>query len=293
MKEISDEREIALSDLPQYTHWIEYLLGLKTLSKSLDKNSESISREYGQDKWGVLLQRLRALKAPTVFDADALCTDTKKIPFFSDGKILFDDTAIVQDQYFRLIRDELQPYLTSSNHLVELGSGYGSIVFKLAELPEFASIKYTAGEFTDSGIACLELLANEIDQDFEAGFCDLNDLCLDQFDIVENAIFMTSWAMAYLKGLSRNTLNEIMLRKPKVVIHIEPIYEHWNEASLLPMLWRKYCQLNDYNSTLLTALKTYEAEGLIKIIEERKNVFGSNPLAPVSIVKWIPVRSQE
>jgi hypothetical protein len=94
--------------------------------------------------------------------------------------------------------------------------------------------------------------------------------------------------MACLKGFSRSTLEEIIRRKPAVVVHIEPIYEHWSDDSLLQTLWKRYFQLNDYNQTMLTALRSYEAEGLIDIVEERRNLFGNNPLAPVSIIKWKP-----
>ena len=94
--------------------------------------------------------------------------------------------------------------------------------------------------------------------------------------------------MACLKGFSRSTLDEIIRHQPAAVVHIEPIYEHWSDDSLLHMLWKRYFQLNDYNPSMLTALKSYEAEGLIDIKEERRCLFGNNPLAPVSVVKWTP-----
>ena len=281
-------RPIDVDDLPQHSHWISYLLGLKPLPKSLDKSVESIAREYGEDKWGNLIKSLRSLDAPTIFDADELCLDAKDIPCYADGEILLADSFEVQAAYFELIRSELKPLIEESGHLVELGAGYGSIILKLATLPEFNRLSFTAAEFTDTGVDCIKLLTPDVQNGFETGFCDLNNLDLKMFSIPENAIYMTCWTMACLKGLSKKTLNEIILHKPSAVIHIEPIYEHWTEDSLLQMLWKRYCQMNDYNRTLLTALKGYEAEGLIKIIEEKKNVFGSNPLAPVSIVKWAP-----
>lgn len=289
MKYLTNAQSIELDDLPQYSHWIHYLLGLKKLSRTLNKNADSISREYGQDKWGILLEKLRLLENPSITDADKLSIEDNKIAFYANGKLFVDEASEIQSYYFHLIRTELQSLSEMSGHLVELGSGYGSIILKLASLNGFDASKYTAGEITDTGVACMNLLASHLGNRFEAGFCDLNDLNLVNFNVPENAIFMTCWAAAYVKGFSRNTLNEIIKYNPKVVIHIEPIYEHWSEDSLLHMLWKRYSQMNDYNQNLLKTLKSYETEGLIKIIEERKNIIGINPLAPVSLVKWVPL----
>lgn len=293
MKHFANALSLKLDELPKYSHWIEYLLGLETVNRSLEKSAESINREYGQDKWGVLFEKLQLLENPTVVDADRLNNlyTENIIPFYLNKKLLLDKASSVHQYYFELIRKELQPLINKSDHLVELGAGYGSMILKLASLPGFDVATYTAGEYTHTGVGCMDLLASSVRNRFEAGYCDLNNLNLNNFVIPENAVFLTSWAMAYIKGFPRNTLNEIIKHKPRVVIHIEPIYEHWFEESLLQMLWRRYCQMNCYNQTLLTSLKAFESDGLIKIIEEKQSLFGSNPLAPVSIVKWIPVRS--
>jgi hypothetical protein len=288
VRNLSSARVIELDELPRYSGWVAYLLGLKSLSRPFDKSPENIAREYGQDKWGILLQNLRLVDNPTIEDADRLYVGERYIPFYTEGKLYIADITDVDAAYFHLIKNELQPLIQQSGHIVELGAGYGAIILKLATLPGFDTLSYTAGEFTDTGVACMNYLASEVRGRFEAGFCDLMDLNLEGYAIPEHAIFMTSWAMACIKGFPKTTLNEIIRYKPKAVIHFEPIYEHWSEDALLHMLWKKYCRMNDYNRSLLSALKEYETEGIIQIAEERKNIFGSNPLAPVSIVKWAP-----
>jgi hypothetical protein len=289
MKPLPNARPIGIDELPAYSSWMPYLLGLKTLSLILDKTAESMLREYGQDKWGVLLEKLKAAGSVTVADADRLSVgENKTAAFYADGELYVADTQTIQSAYFELIRTELQPSLEQFGHLVELGAGYGALLFKLAALPGLEKVGYTAGEYTDTGVACIDLLAAGRSLKLETGYCDLSDLDLKTFAIPEQAVFMTCWTMAYLKGFSRVTLDEIICHKPAVVIHIEPIYEHWSDDSLLQMLWKRYFQLNDYNQSMLTVLKGYEADGLIEILEERRNLFGNNPLAPVSIVKWKP-----
>ena len=194
----------------------------------------------------------------------------------------------MQKLHFKFIRDETKQTLLKTKHIVELGAGYGTQLLKLAMLPEFKNLKFTAAEYTDSGIDCINLLARDLNLRLETGHCDLNNLCLNAFDISEKAVFMTCWTMACVKGFSRNTLLELIRHKPLEVVHIEPIFEHWNADLLLHMLWKRYSQINDYNQSMLTGLKEYEKEGLIEIIEERPNLFGINPLFPASVIKWRP-----
>ena len=289
MKSVSDAHKIGIDELPVYSSWIPYLLGLKTLSRILDKNAESVLREYGQDKWGVLLEKLKTSGSLTVADADRLSIgDNNTAAFYADGELYVADVQTIQMAYFELVRTELQPLLEEFGHLVELGAGYGAMILKLAASPGLEKVGYTAGEYTDTGVACIDLLAAGRSLKLEIGHCDLCELDLKTFSVPEQAVFMTCWTMACLKGFPRATLDEIIRHKPAMVIHIEPIYEHWNDDSLLQMLWKKYFQLNDYNQSLLTDLKGYEDDGLIEIVEERRNLFGNNPLAPVSIVKWKP-----
>ena len=292
MISIPDVQPIELDDLAAYADDIPYLLGLEAAPQILYKNAETVQREFNQDKWGILLEKLRSVDNASIEDADQFNTGENKYQVFYSGERLYlADLELVQRIYFDFIRGKLMPLLEKTQHLVELGAGYGSIILKLAALPSLSQIRYTAGEFTETGINCIRLLAASKHLSLEADYCDLNNLNLCVFDIPENSVFLTCWAMAYLKGFPRSTLHEIIRHKPTVVVHIEPMYEHWSKNSLLHLLWKRYLLLNDYNQTILSALKSYEKEGLIKITEESKNLFGNNPLAPFSIIKWIPIES--
>ena len=289
MKTLPNARPIEIDELPLYTSWIPYLLGLKTLPRILDKTAESVLREYDHDKWGVLLEKLKAAGSVTVADADRLSVgENKTAAFYADGELYVADTQTIQNAYFELVCTELRPMLEQFGHLVELGAGYGALLFKLAASPGLENVGFTAGEYTDTGVACIDLLSKGLSLKLETGHCDLSALDLKSFAVPDQAVFMTCWTMALLNGFSRNTLNEIIRHKPAVVVHIEPIYEHWGDMSLLHMLWKRYFQLNDYNQSMLSALKEFEAEGLVTIIDERANLFGGNPLAPVSVIKWKP-----
>lgn len=288
MKNLKKKERIKLDDLPQFSYWIPYLLGIKKLEVSLEKDAENIQREYEDEKWGVLLKEVLGLHAPTILDADRLFIGEKKIPYFDEGELYVDSARSVDDRYFDIIKQEIAPLTKLSGHLVELGGGYGSVIIKLAMLPELKGVGFTVGELTKSGVSLIKLLSAQLPVSFKCGPCDLNNLSLKRYQIPKRATFMTNWTMACLKGFPRATLEEILAHSPTEVVHIEPTYQHWSVGSMLHNLWQSYAILNDYNLTYFSDLQKYEREGLIEILDEKKNIFGSNPLGPVSVIRWRP-----
>lgn len=288
MTVIPNSLPLQLDRLPEYSGWVQYVMGLKPIPKSLEKNAVNVAREFEEDKWGALQKQLLGNVDATVIDADRFVSGESESVAYYQRELYVANSVDVQQAYFELIRREVQALIQTAGHLVELGAGYGSQILKLAALPELKHAGFTAGEYTKAGVGCIELLAARQSLDVKAVGCDLNSLDLNTHPIPSGAVFLTCWTMAYVKGFPRSAMEEILHKQPSVVIHIEPIIEHWSSNSLLQLIWKKYIQINDYNQTLMTELKSYEADGLIKILEERPSIFGLNPLAPVSIVKWVP-----
>ncbi len=149
MNLIENAKEITLDELPLHSRWMSYLVGLNSLDKTLDKNAESLKREFGDEKWGALLVHLRSLASPTLSAADKFFVRKDKLPFYSEGKLYVAEPEIFLRHYVELIYRELRNLQPEVKHLVELGAGYGSILFKLATMPGFENVGLTAGEYTD------------------------------------------------------------------------------------------------------------------------------------------------
>jgi hypothetical protein len=66
------------------------------------------------------------------------------------------------------------------------------------------------------------------------------------------------------------------------VVHFEPIYER-QDRSLIGLLRRRYCELNDYNRDLLDLIR---AEPCHRLHSVERNVFGLNPLNVTSVIEW-------
>jgi len=65
-----------------------------------------------------------------------------------------------------------------------------------------------------------------------------------------------------------------------------PVYEHFANNIKNHQNIKNYFIKNDYSLNFLTILKKYEKMKKIKILVEKKHVFGSNKLLPFSIIIW-------
>jgi ubiquinone/menaquinone biosynthesis C-methylase UbiE len=278
--------ELQLNDLPTHSRWVQdFFRGVTHVYR---KDRDNVLREYASDKWAHLLTQLRSLERPSLRDADRMFLGDETVVACYQDRLYRTRTLDAHAKYCEVLIDAIKPYC--DGQLVDLGAGYGSVVLRLAADEALRSCRILALDLTDEAVACMDLLAQSERCDVRLGNCDLQNLDLRGFSIEENAVFVTSWALAYVDDLE-TMVAEISRLRPKVVLHFEPIYEHWSALTILDSLRRRYCEANDYNSTLLCDLRGYESQGRIRIIDERTNLVGENALAPVSLVAWTPAGS--
>ncbi len=277
-----------LNDLPRFSSWPERLLGFEPCEQRY-KTPEEITREYEYEKWGTLLKKVReSEKDVSIEDVQKWVLEETPASLCSSGDVFELLSAFEANQrHAELIENMLKSYLPAST-LIELGAGYGNIILGLAKKKPFRKISLMAGEYTTSGVELIKHLAQVEKIQIHAEHCDFfSDSVLD-FAVPENAIIFTSFAAHYVPMLSNNFIRAISACHPKVVIHAEPCYEHCDRSTLLGLMRRRYIEVNDYNTNLVTLLHYHQDRGLIKIIEERPAVFGMNPLLPASILVWTP-----
>lgn len=124
----------------------------------------------------------------------------------------------------------------------------------------------------------------------ETGRCDLTTSPVTDMRIPPGAVIYTSYAVQYVPRITSALVDELALLAPSAVIHIEPCYEHCEGKTLLGLMRRRYIEVNDYNTNLVTVLHQQRDRGVIEILEERPAVFGSNPLLAASVIVWRPLR---
>ncbi len=286
---MASNEKYSINDLPKYSPWPARLLGLEPFDSKV-RTLDDIEREYGHDKWGALLERAKHADKPlTVDDVDVWFNEGTPEFLISIKDKLEPSTQIdaCNKYYFNIVYDTLVKHAPASA-LVELGAGYGSVLFHLSRREPFSSMPLMAGDYTDSGLELMKLIAETHKVKLEVAHCDFTHPNLTDLPIPEDAIIYTSFAAKCVPNLPDSFVESLVKFRPKVVVNFEPCYHHYDQDSLLGFLRRKYVEVNDYNRNFIPLLKKYEKKGLIKILSEETNIFGVNALLPASIIAWSP-----
>jgi hypothetical protein len=254
------------------------------------KNRSEVQREYQDEKWGGLLARVE--ESPwqlRLSDLDAIMQGGDELVLFSDGPDLFETTA--RDAHIRyrdFVAGTLEPHLDASA-IVELGAGYGSVIVDLAKRPEFSGLQAYGLDLTGAGAELIGRMAAAEGVEVNSGLCDMLADEVTSTAIPEGSLVYTSYAAHYEPRHAASFVEGIAALRPRRVVLIEPCHEHCDESTLLGLLRRRYIEVNDYNTNLVTLLHEQREAGRIRILDERRAAFGPNPLLAASVIVWEPV----
>lgn len=279
-------KEYCVNDLPNYSLWPARLLGLEKWEPKI-KTREEIAREFEYEKWGQLLEKVEKINVPlSVEDVDEWCNQDNPNHLCSIGKrLVLLNYREVHKKYLDLLEKILKKYLPASA-LIELGAGYGRVVIPLARRKPFCNIPVYAGEYTVSGTKLIQILSQSEKKQIFSGHCDFNLPNFLDFEIPPGGIIFTSYSAHYLPKMTNKFIESFLSLNPKVIINIEPCYDHFTGNTLIDLMRRRYIEVNDYNKNLVMLLKEHERNGKIEILEEHRSVFGINPFLPASILVW-------
>lgn len=257
--------------------------------KSIKRKSKSeVLREYQLEKWAEVNEWLKEKPNLTHHDINFLrIGSSESTPIYLGNEFYLAPPLRAYQEHIKLYVQKITPFYDNASSLVELGAGYGSILFDLY-LNGLSAIPILAGELTQSGISAIERISKNLDIDIASGYCDLESLQNMKIDIPKKSIIFTSYAAHYSPVTSEEFVTQICKLDPLVVFHFEPIYDHYPINTIHGLMCRKYIKLNDYNTNLLSILKAKEMASDIKILEESPMLIGSNPFLPISAITWQP-----
>lgn len=281
--------KFTIDDLPAYSPWPARLLGIEQWGRG-KRSSEDTWREYQLDKWNPLLEKVRAdATINSIEEADRLFFQTPDASLRSIGdslELLTADSA--QTRYFDLVLETLKRFAPLES-IVEFGAGYGSIILRLAKHPDLSKTQFFAGEYTQAGVDLITLLATRQNTPVYSGRCELGAGIITSLPIRPGAIIYTSYSACYKTEIESNFIEGLVALQPKVVVHFEPIYEHCINHTVTDFMRKRYIEVNGYNQNLKRILDEGQANGHIRILEERPKVIGLNPLLPASVIIWSPM----
>jgi hypothetical protein len=276
-----------LDNLPKFSNWPARLLGQEPC-ETKEKSAAEIEREFGKEKWGVLLEKFKQNPGSRLEDVDRWAAgDATNTIASVDEHIVEMSPEESHDAYIAFISAALETRLPASA-LVELGCGYGSAILGLARKAAFQDMSYFAADFTDTGPELAGLIAAVEGIKLTTGRADLRANPVTQLAIPERALIYTAYAAQYVEPITDDFIAGLIALKPATVVHIEPVYEHCDPKTLLGLLRQRYIQVNGYNRNLSTILHHHEQLGSLEIIQESVPGFGPNPLLAASVIAWKP-----
>ncbi len=273
--------KFSINDLPLYNPWVKKLLGLEGFSPKI-KNEEELEREYENEKWGVLLKNIEERGIPSsIENVDSIAFDGNSETFsYYKDEFIKSTYGDLHKKYIDIVFAAVSPYLPAPA-IVELGSGYGTIIMNLAKYLEKDQL-LIAAEFAPSGVKIIRKIADFENFNLKAGSCNFYDLNIGDLNIPDGSIIFTSFATTCVPELPNSFLDALLATNPKLVIHFEALYEHCGD-DLFGLLRKKYIMANDYNKNLLTLVENHPN---ITITEHTLPIIGTNPLLCVSILHW-------
>jgi hypothetical protein len=102
-------------------------------------------------------------------------------------------------------------------------------------------------------------------------------------------VIFTCYALMYVRDDMPRVIEHLASLRPRLVVHLEPCYEHSLGGHLLDLMRRRYIEFNHYNTDLVSTLRGLDAAGHIQVREEQPNLVGFHPLLTGSLITWSAV----
>jgi len=251
------------------------------------KTKKEVLREFEKETYKKIYKRIKNKKNISLTEVERMqAAYAIKSPFVYLNNYYYGTGKEKLKKTLTIYAKTIKPHLKDASALVELGAGYGSKIFGLAELLKVRKIPLYAFELTRSGQKILEVLSSKLEKKLLSGFCDLRTGKLAKIKIPQNSIIFTSYALHYVpNGSLERVYNFLCDQDAKSIIHFEPCSIKHKKMTIQNKLCNKYLKINNYNSQILDFLQEKERNKQIDL-KVQKNIFGSNPLLPFSIIEW-------
>ena len=204
-----------------------------------------------------------------------------------------------QQQYIRAIEPNLEfrfvrilraqvfgHFFASVDHVFEFGCGTG---LNLLELASFFPTKSIVGlDWTLSSQNIIGLIHQHISANIRGGSFNFfePDAALT---LPQNSGVLTMGALEQVGSEFGPFLAFLLRQKPRMVLHVEPLVEVYDEAVLSDYLAAEYHRKRNYLNGYVSALQKLEQEGSIRILTLQRTGLGSLFNEGYSYIAWEPL----
>jgi hypothetical protein len=180
----------------------------------------------------------------------------------------------------------LRYYTKGLSNVFELGCGPAYHLIRLKQFNQNLNVIGT--DWTKSSQKIIDTINDVLS-------LDIKGINLDFFnpdyniEIPSNSGFYTVASFEQIGSEFEKIVDFILVKKPEICIHMEPIDELLNEDNLIDNLSIKYFRKRNYLDGFLPYLEKLEKQGKIKIIKKQRIFSGSYFIEGHSLIIWKPI----
>lgn len=180
-------------------------------------------------------------------------------------------------------------YLKDFKYIYELGCGTGHNLLTLAQLfPE--KILY-GFDFVKSSSDLVNLIASKFNYNITGDLFDMLQPDMSK-SLKPNSVVLTCGAIEQLASNTTPILEYLLSQPIELCVHLEPIYELYEETNLVDYLAMKFHIKRGYTVGYLPKLQELEKQGKIDILEIKRLSFGSLYMEGYTCIIWKPLKGQ-
>ena len=185
-----------------------------------------------------------------------------------------------------LIQSLVEKYSSEMNNLYEFGCGTGNNLVKIREFNN--NLELYGLDWVESSQKIINLIAQET-RDNKLHSAKFDYFNPDEtFSIKEDSVVLTVASLEQTGTEFTKFIEYLLNQKPKIVIHIEPMWEPLDKNNNLDSLSIKYFNKRNYLNGLYLHIEKLSKEGRLEIDRYFRSFVGSFFVDGYSVVVWKP-----
>jgi hypothetical protein len=190
-------------------------------------------------------------------------------------------------EFFEIIRFILFLKYVQKEKVYEFGCGSPHNLVALTQ--QIPGISAVGCDWAPAAVAIVEKLAKSHNLNLRGELFDFFEPNLE-LDLESNSVVLDFGGLEQVGSEFVKFTNFLIAKKPKLVVHLEPINELYMPANdLLDLLAVRYHSSRNYLSGYLTYLRKMEELGKIDILKVKRTPFGGQFHDGWSLLVWRPV----
>jgi hypothetical protein len=146
-------------------------------------------------------------------------------------------------------------------------------------------INCIGSDFVEPSVKLVNLIAKKTGLKLSA--CEFDMLNPNPgYRVGENAAFFTFGSLEQLGGKVENFLDFVLSKSPKIIVHIEPVAELYDDTLLADDLALRFQRKRGYTEGLLSKLEHLQSKRKISLETVRRLNFGSLMMEGYNLIVW-------